>query len=186
MGHCRRADIEEFPLEGVRTIAGSIHKHYFSHLPPGLQRIDFGHNFNQSILEVDFPKSLQVLIFGNTFNQSLEHVVLPNNLQTLIFGHFGGSFRMKVFFCIFFLGGSMVVLGIDKRYSPWHICRMNQDNTRCVINFFIRGGNISHLWKRKIMCQAMFFKGVTCVPCRVSVSFIRRFSLKNGEGFFNL
>ena len=107
MGHCSRADIEEFPLEGVRTIAGSIHKHYFGHLPPGLQRIDFGHNFNQSILEVDFPKSLQVLIFGNTFNQSLEHVVLPNNLQTLIFGHFGGSFRMKVYFCIFFLGGGV-------------------------------------------------------------------------------
>lgn len=92
MGHCSRADVEEFPLEGVRTIAGSIHKHYFGHLPPGLQRIDFGHNFNQSILEVDFPKSLQVLIFGNTFNQSLEHVVLPNNLQTLIFGHFGQVF----------------------------------------------------------------------------------------------
>lgn len=35
--------------------------------------------------------------------------------------------------------------------------------------FFIigDGGNMSHVWKRKIMCQATFFKGVIFVSCRV-------------------
>ena len=182
MGHCSRADIEEFPLEGVRTIAGSIHKHYFGHLPPGLQRIDFGHNFNQSILEVDFPKSLQVLIFGNTFNQSLEHVVLPNNLQTLIFGHFGGSFRMKhYYFCIFF-GGEYVFYRHQQALQSLAYCRINQDNKRCVIMFLNLGGNISHLWKRKIMCQAMFFLKVLHVFPVGYHSFIRKFALNNGGG----
>ena len=171
MGHCSRADIEEFPLEGVRTIAGSIHKHYFGHLPPGLQRIDFGHNFNQSVLEVDFPKSLQVLIFGNTFNQSLEHVVLPNNLQTLIFGHLGGSFRMKVYFCIFLGAGEYGFYRHQQALQSLAYCRINPDNTRsrCVINFFNpRWEHIPPMKEEDHVSSDVFLKGVTCVSCRES------------------
>lgn len=168
MGHCSRADIEEFPLEGVRTIAGSIHKHYFGHLPPGLQRIDFGHNFNQSILEVDFPKSLQVLIFGNTFNQSLEHVVLPNNLQTLIFGRFGGSFRMKLYFCFFFGGGSIFLMASTSVTVLGILPHKSGQQKVCHHVFYPRWEHMPPMEEEDHVSSDVFFQGVTCVPCRES------------------
>ena len=55
-------------------------------LPPGLQSLNFGQCFNQSLDNVTWPEGLQNLTFGRNFDQKLDNVTWPAGLQRLTFG----------------------------------------------------------------------------------------------------
>ena len=52
-------------------------------LTPSLQRLTFGHRFNQTVDGFVWPASLQQLTFGYHFNQAIDGVVWPATLQQL-------------------------------------------------------------------------------------------------------
>ena len=109
--HGHRVEDEEFSLNGITEVSGvseqtpallhnlpeSLHTliymsfnqeihHIDIKLPPGLQSLTFGTNFNQSLDNVTWPAGLQSLTFGICFTQSLDKVTWPAGLQSLTFG----------------------------------------------------------------------------------------------------
>jgi hypothetical protein len=56
-------------------------------LPTTLKYLTFGHKFNQIIDSEVLPKSLVELTFGNDFNQKIKPGVLPQSLTHLTFGN---------------------------------------------------------------------------------------------------
>ena len=56
------------------------------HLPPSLQTLTFGADFNQSLEAVTLPASLRTLTVGSAFNQSLKGVIFPDLLEELSLG----------------------------------------------------------------------------------------------------
>jgi len=78
---------EEFALEGVTQIVGTITTESLCRLPESLDILTFGDDFNPSLDQVTFPSSLQSLTFGVDFNQSLDRVTFPSSLQSLTFRH---------------------------------------------------------------------------------------------------
>jgi len=52
-------------------------------LPESLTKLEFGHYFNQQILENTLPMSLTELTFGKGFNQRLKRNNLPSSLVKL-------------------------------------------------------------------------------------------------------
>jgi hypothetical protein len=54
-------------------------------IPQSIIGIEFGHNFNLDISNIDLPNNLRYATFGSDFEKSLENIKWPESLQILCF-----------------------------------------------------------------------------------------------------
>lgn len=63
-----------------------------------LFEIEFGHEFNRSLKNIQFPNMLRNIYFGDNFNKSLEGVKFPNSLVSIVFGKYYNKSLKNVIF----------------------------------------------------------------------------------------
>ena len=85
-----------YALEGVTQVEGVSSAKLLQALPETLRSLSFRMTFNESLRAETFPRDLERMSFGHAFNQPLIAMDLAKNLsklQSLTFGH---SFNQSV------------------------------------------------------------------------------------------